>query len=137
ANARRLTGGRRRAPHRTRSAPRALGPPRAGPRARPAIPRERSSAASKPSARVKSDGATMRAIVFHEHGGPEVLRLEERWPRPEPRDGEALVEVKAVALNHLDIFVRRGMPGVRLELPHISGGDTAGVVAGTHERVLV
>jgi alcohol dehydrogenase len=79
----------------------------------------------------------MRAVVFHEHGGPEVRRLEERWPRPEPRKGETLVEVKAVALNHLDIFVRRGMPGVHLELPHISGGDAAGVVAGTGERVLV
>ncbi len=84
-----------------------------------------------------SDGATMRAVVFHEHGGPEVLNLEERWPRPEPRDGEVLVEVKAVALNHLDIFVRRGMPGVHVQLPHISGGDVAGVVAGTGERVLV
>ena len=84
-----------------------------------------------------SDGATMRAVVFHEHGGPEVLKLEERWPRPEPRDGEVLVEVKAVALNHLDIFVRRGMPGVHLELPHISGGDVAGVVADTGERVLI
>lgn len=83
-----------------------------------------------------SDG-TMRAVVFHEHGGPEVLKLEERWPRPEPRDGEALVEVKAVALNHLDVFVRRGMPGLRTELPHISGGDAAGVVAGSGERVLV
>src|SRR5437588_12342824 len=84
-----------------------------------------------------SDGATMRAVVFHEHGGPEVLKVEERWPRPEPRDGEVLVEVKAVALNHLDIFVRRGMPGVHVDLPHISGGDAAGLVAGTEERVLV
>ena len=79
----------------------------------------------------------MRAVVFHEHGGPEVLNLEERWPRPEPRDGEVLVEVKAVALNHLDIFIRRGMPGVHVELPHISGGDVAGVVTGSGERVLV
>jgi alcohol dehydrogenase len=84
-----------------------------------------------------TSGATMRAVVFHEHGGPDVLRLEERWPRPEPRAGETLVEVKAVALNHLDVFVRRGMPGVHVELPHISGGDVAGVVAGTGERVLV
>ena len=86
---------------------------------------------------MSGDGATMRAVVFHEHGGPEVLRLEDRWPRPAPRDGEVLVEVRAVALNHLDIFVRRGMPGVHVELPHISGGDVAGVVAGRGDRVLV
>jgi alcohol dehydrogenase len=79
----------------------------------------------------------MRAVVFHEHGGPEVLRLEERWPRPEPAANEALVEVKAVALNHLDIFVRRGMPGVHVELPHISGGDVAGIDVGSGERVLI
>ena len=82
-------------------------------------------------------GATMRAVVIHEHGGPEVLTLEERWPRPVAAHGEVLVEVKACALNHLDIFVRRGMPGVHTPLPHISGGDVAGVAAGTGERVLV
>ena len=82
-------------------------------------------------------GATMRAVVIHEHGGPEVLTLEDRWPRPVPADGEVLVEVKACALNHLDIFVRRGMPGVHTPLPHISGGDVAGIVAATGERVLV
>lgn len=82
-------------------------------------------------------GATMRAVVIHEHGGPEVLTLEERWPRPVAADGEVLVEVKACALNHLDIFVRRGMPGVHTPLPHISGGDVAGIVAATGERVLV
>ena len=84
-----------------------------------------------------TDGATMRAVVIHEHGGPEVLTLEERWPRPVPAEGDVLVEVKACALNHLDIFVRRGMPGVHTPLPHISGGDVAGVVAGTGDRVLV
>ncbi|MDQ2983435.1 MAG: zinc-binding dehydrogenase [Actinomycetota bacterium] len=79
----------------------------------------------------------MRAIVFHEHGGPEVLRLEPEWPRPEPREHETLVEVKACALNHLDVFVRRGMPGVQTDLPHISGGDIAGVDTETGQRVLV
>jgi alcohol dehydrogenase len=84
-----------------------------------------------------TSAATMRAVVFHDHGGPDVLTLEEHWPRPQPREGEALVEVKAVALNHLDIFVRRGMPGVHVDLPHISGGDVAGTVAATGERVVV
>jgi NADPH:quinone reductase-like Zn-dependent oxidoreductase len=71
---------------------------------------------------------TMRALVMHRHGGPEVLQLEEHWPRPEPGPGEILVRVKACALNYLDIFVREGMPGEPTPLPHITGGDIAGVV---------
>lgn len=71
----------------------------------------------------------MRAVVFHEHGGPEALRVETNWPTPAIGPDDALIGVKACALNHLDIFVRRGMPGVTTHLPHISGGDVAGVVA--------
>ena len=71
----------------------------------------------------------MRAVVFYEHGGPDVLQYETNWPEPSVGPGEALLEVKAISLNHLDIFVRRGMPGVRTELPHVSGGDVAGVVS--------
>lgn len=77
---------------------------------------------------------TMRAVVFHEHGGPDVLRLEER-PRPKPRADEVLIEVKACALNHLDVWVRKGIPGMSFELPHILGNDIAGVVAETGELV--
>lgn len=69
----------------------------------------------------------MRAAAFYEHGGPDVIRIVE-WPRPIPARGQALVRIRACALNHLDIFVRRGMPGVRTEFPHVSGGDIAGVV---------
>jgi NADPH:quinone reductase-like Zn-dependent oxidoreductase len=72
---------------------------------------------------------TMRAMVMHRHGGPEVLTLERHWPRPEPGPGEILVEVRACALNFLDIFTREGMPGEPTPLPHITGGDVAGVVA--------
>ncbi|HEX7127578.1 MAG TPA: zinc-binding dehydrogenase [Thermodesulfobacteriota bacterium] len=72
---------------------------------------------------------TMRAIVMHRHGGPEVLVLETSWPVPEPGPGEILVQVKACALNFLDIFTREGMPGEPTPLPHITGGDVAGVVA--------
>lgn len=72
---------------------------------------------------------TMRALVFHRHGGPEELVVEEAWPRPVPGQGEVLVRVRACALNFLDIFVRRGMPAKTTELPHISGGDGAGTVA--------
>jgi len=70
---------------------------------------------------------TMRAAVFHEFGGPEVVRVEE-VPRPAPGPGEVLVEVKAAALNHLDLWVRRGLP-IETPMPHIGGSDVAGVVA--------
>lgn len=69
---------------------------------------------------------TMRAAVFHEHGGPEVVRLEE-VPRPRPGPREALVQVRAAALNHLDLWVRRGLP-IETTMPHIGGSDIAGVV---------
>ena len=69
----------------------------------------------------------MRAIGFERHGGPEVLQRLDA-PRPEPGPGEVRVRVEACALNHLDIFVRAGWPGLELALPHWSGSDIAGVV---------
>jgi len=69
----------------------------------------------------------MKAVRFHEHGGPEVLRYEE-VPAPSPRAGEALIRVRAVSLNHLDLWQRRGLERVRIPLPHISGADVAGIV---------
>jgi len=71
----------------------------------------------------------MRAVVIHKHGGPEVLTLESHWPTPTAGPGEIVVRVKACALNFLDIFTREGMPGEPTPLPHITGGDVAGVVA--------
>lgn len=72
-------------------------------------------------------GPLMRAAVVTEHGGPEKLELG--WaPVPEPPPGWIRVRVLACALNMLDVFVRRGMPGVRLELPHIPGGDIVGTI---------
>lgn len=68
----------------------------------------------------------MRAALFHEHGGPDVLRIEE-VPRPPPAAGELLVEVRAAALNHLDLWVRRGLP-IDTTMPHVGGSDLAGVV---------
>ena len=76
----------------------------------------------------------MRAVVFHEHGGPEVLRYEER-PDPKIRAGEVLVEVRACALNHLDVWARAGLPGIEIPLPHILGNDIAGVVREAGEVV--
>ena len=69
----------------------------------------------------------MKAVRFHKHGGPEVLQYEEA-PDPKPNSDEALVRVKACALNHLDIWARNGLPNVTIEMPHISGSDIAGVV---------
>ena len=76
----------------------------------------------------------MQAVVFEEHGGPEVLEYT-TVDTPEIGPEEMLVEVKACALNRLDVFVREGIPGAHLDLPHISGGDIAGVVAAVGDRV--
>ncbi|HEY5947619.1 MAG TPA: alcohol dehydrogenase catalytic domain-containing protein, partial [Kofleriaceae bacterium] len=70
---------------------------------------------------------TMTAMVLREHGGPDVLRLEQ-LPIPEPGPGEVRVRIKAVALNHLDIWVRKGGPAFHLEYPHRLGSDIAGVI---------
>lgn len=76
----------------------------------------------------------MKALVFFEHGGLDRLRVAE-VPRPEPGPGQVLLEVKASALNHLDIWVRRGWPGLKLDMPHILGADGAGLVAALGEGV--
>ena len=70
----------------------------------------------------------MRAALFRRHGGPEVLEVAE-VPTPEPGPGEVQVRVAAVALNHIDLWLRRGLPALPVPLPHVSGGDVAGVVA--------
>jgi len=67
----------------------------------------------------------MKAIFFEQHGDADVLRYGD-LPDPEPGPGQALVRVKAVALNHLDIWVRRGWKGLQLEMPHITGSDISG-----------
>jgi NADPH:quinone reductase-like Zn-dependent oxidoreductase len=71
----------------------------------------------------------MKALYFNEHGGPQVLQYGD-VPDLTPGPGEALVQVKAVALNHLDVWVRQGWPGLNLLKPHIGGSDVAGVIAG-------
>jgi NADPH:quinone reductase-like Zn-dependent oxidoreductase len=69
----------------------------------------------------------VKAVRFHQHGGPEVLRFEDA-PDPAPAPGRAIVRVRACALNHLDLWERRGLDRVKLPLPHISGSDIAGEV---------
>src|SRR6185369_1863630 len=74
----------------------------------------------------------MKAIRFHEFGGPEVLKYED-IPNPVLRKDQVLVRVKACALNHLDLFVRKGIPGIKL--PHINGSDVAGIVEEVGEYI--
>ncbi len=69
----------------------------------------------------------MKAVLFHQHGGPEVLEYTD-FPTPEPKDGEVLIRLRASALNRMDVFVRNGWPGLKLEMPHINGADGAGDV---------
>jgi len=76
----------------------------------------------------------VKAVRIHEDGGPEVLRYEDA-PDPVPRDDDVLVELRAASLNHLDIWIRRGLPSV--PKPRILGADGAGLVAGTGERVVI
>jgi len=76
----------------------------------------------------------MKALCFHEHGSQDVLRYEE-VPEPTVGPGRVLVEVKCCALNHLDIWVRKGWPGLKLEMPHWGGSDVSGVIARLGEGV--
>lgn len=69
----------------------------------------------------------MRAAAFFQHGGPEVLTVTD-LPTPTPGPGEVRIVVHAVALNHLDLFVRRGLPTLKLPLPHVGGSDIAGTL---------
>src|ERR1051326_7956933 len=69
----------------------------------------------------------MKAARIHQHGGPEVLVYED-VPDPKIKANQVLVRVRASALNHLDLFVRAGIPGMKFPLPHILGSDVAGEV---------
>lgn len=76
----------------------------------------------------------MKAVYYNEHGGREVLAVGD-VDDPVPAPGEVVVDVKAASLNHIDLFLRRGLPGVRIPLPHIPGCDAAGVVSRLGEGV--
>jgi len=69
----------------------------------------------------------MKAVLFRQHGGPEVLEYTD-FPTPAPKPGEALIRLYAAALNRMDVMVRNGWPGLKLELPHINGADGAGEI---------
>lgn len=76
----------------------------------------------------------MKALFIKAHGGPEKLIYGDR-PAPKAGPDQVLVRVKACALNHLDLWVRRGMPNIIIPFPHILGSDAAGVVEKTGENV--
>lgn len=76
----------------------------------------------------------MKAVVFNEHGGPDVL-VHTDVKEPAINANEVLVEIRACALNHLDVWARGGLPGVSIPLPHILGNDIAGVVREVGELV--
>jgi NADPH:quinone reductase-like Zn-dependent oxidoreductase len=65
----------------------------------------------------------LKAVLLYEHGKIENLTYTEDYPIPVLKENEILVKVKGVALNHLDLFVRKGLPGLKLEMPHILGSD--------------
>ena len=72
----------------------------------------------------------MKVVRFHRHGGPEVLVYED-VPEPQLAPGDVLVRVRACALNHLDLWTRRGFDRVTIPLPHIPGSDVAGEVVAS------
>jgi NADPH:quinone reductase-like Zn-dependent oxidoreductase len=74
----------------------------------------------------------MKAVRIHQHGGPETLTYEDA-PEPQIKPDEILLRVRACALNHLDLFVRNGIPGMKIAMPHILGSDIAGEVVRAGE----
>lgn len=85
-----------------------------------------SQGTSQEKASMQSKKSTMKAMRFHEFGGPEVLCYED-VPKPVPEFGQALVRVKAASINHIDIWAEKGVY-YKPSLPHIPGSDAAGVV---------
>ena len=77
----------------------------------------------------------MKAIIFRSHGGPEVLEHVTDFGEPVLGPGDVTVRVRACALNHLDLFVRQGIPTLKLPLPHILGSDVAGEIAAVGDDV--
>ena len=69
----------------------------------------------------------MRAVFIESHGGPEVIRIGE-LPDPEPGPGQVRIRVVTASLNHLDLWVRAGIPGIEQTFPHVLGADGAGIV---------
>ncbi len=73
----------------------------------------------------------MKAHYFEEHGGPEVMIWGE-LPDPEPQPGWVLLKMQAASLNYLDVFTRRGMPGIKVRFPMVTGGDCVGRIVASN-----
>ena len=76
----------------------------------------------------------MKAVVFEEHGGTEVLKYQDE-PMPQISPNEVLIKVRAASANYNDIWARRGLPGVPIILPHVSGSDISGEVVEVGSEV--
>jgi NADPH:quinone reductase-like Zn-dependent oxidoreductase len=76
----------------------------------------------------------MRAVYFSEHGGPEVLTIGD-MEDPVAGHGDVVIDIEAAALNHIDLFLRRGLPGLKIPLPHIPGCDASGTISSVGEGV--
>lgn len=77
---------------------------------------------------------TMRAVVFNHHGGLDVIKYTE-VPTPKIKEDEALIEVEACGLNHLDLWIRQGLPGIQVPMPHILGSEIIGKVSKLGAKV--
>jgi NADPH:quinone reductase-like Zn-dependent oxidoreductase len=77
----------------------------------------------------------MRAVLLYEHGPAEKLQVVTDHPIPEPGPGEVRMKVAAAALNYLDVWVRNGWPGIKLNYPHIPGADASGTIDALGEGV--
>ncbi|MCX5639187.1 MAG: zinc-binding dehydrogenase [Planctomycetota bacterium] len=77
----------------------------------------------------------MKAAVIYEHGGLDCVKIED-VAEPKPGKDEVILRVKSAGLNHLDIWVRKGRPGLKVAFPHILGCDAAGVVVGVGADVI-
>ena len=77
----------------------------------------------------------MKAVVFRAYGGPQVLEVDPRHPDPVPGPDQIILRVRAASVNHLDLFVRAGIPTLKLTLPHILGADASGEIASVGSDV--
>ncbi|MGQ0797912.1 MAG: alcohol dehydrogenase catalytic domain-containing protein, partial [Methanobacteriota archaeon] len=77
----------------------------------------------------------MKAVVIRTYGGPEVLELDPAHPDPVPGPDQVVLHVRAASVNRLDLFVRAGIPTLKLTLPHILGADAAGEIASVGSDV--
>ena len=77
----------------------------------------------------------MKAVILNQHGDIDKLQYTENFPKPEIAPNEVLVQVKATALNHLDLWIRSGLPTLKLQMPHILGSDVAGEIVETGDLV--